>query len=228
MSALTITGPWEWDSEYRCKFAPTSDPRVVAVIERDSEPSAPDGDVYAPAYRATPTYAWSPTRPTLAAGYDAPDALDILAAFQRADGRLGENRGWTPETVDRYLRIFHGAAVRVIPTRRYRNDEPIVVLDTPAWREHVGIEGGPDKSHLDGDISELTNWLDGDVFGIGYGVYVERVIDTGGSLDIEDYEITIECWGFYGEDYAIESAAAFEYGAPDLPTMLDLSLAGAQ
>lgn len=219
MSALTVTGPWEWDADYRCKYAPTSDPRVVAVIERDEHAESPDGDL-APAYWASR----HPGDPISHAAYMAdPDAVAFIERFREADARLRDSA-----TIDRWARVFHDTAIRVIPTQRYRNDDPLIVLDTPAFRALVGIEGGPDRAHLDGEIEELTAWLEGNVFGVGYGVHAGRVIDTGGSLDIEDYEITIECWGFYGETYAIETAERFDYGAPDLPTMLDLSLAGAQ
>ena len=62
-------------------------------------------------------------------------------------------------------------------------------------------------------------WHDG-VYGIGYAVLPERTTHET-PIEYDDFEETIECWGFYGDDYAHEAALRFDHGRPDLPPMLD-------
>ena len=49
----------------------------------------------------------------------------------------------------------------------------------------------------------------------------ERCLD-GEPIDLDDWEIQMSCWGYVGEEYAKESAARWEAGAPELHTMLPI------
>lgn len=210
---MNTIGKWEWDRDYNRAYAPTDDPRVIAVIERDERADAPGGDM-APAYWASAI----PGEYIQHAAYSrGTNDRYFIERFREADARL---RG--SEIIDRWARIFHDTAVQIIPTSRYRNDTPLIVLDTPEYRDLVGITGGPDKRHLDGEIEELRAWIAGDVFGVGYGVLESRVTDET-PIDIDEFDVTIECWGFYGEDYATETAERFDYGTPTLAPLLDMS-----
>ncbi len=37
--SINVTSDWVFDSDYMCAYAETTDPRVLAVIERDNDAS---------------------------------------------------------------------------------------------------------------------------------------------------------------------------------------------
>ena len=232
---------WTWDSDYSRAYAPTSDPRILAIIERESYPLVPDGDALCPAYylergraeRAGTVFHDSESD-YLAQRYA--QALDSFYSLARWD----DDR---QAIAARWLRIFHDSRAQVF-SAGYKNDTTILLLDTPSYRTHVGRDSSPDgatihKTWTDnelfaGDREEWTAYLDGDVFGIGYAYNSARVTDetplpdNPETLESEGWTVEIECWGFYGERYAQESALSLESGSPDLPDMLDIdALAGA-
>lgn len=204
---------WTWDGDYERAFHKTDDPRVLAVIERDREPSAPDGDAFAPAAYVEYGYSWSFRR--AGSTFDDDEAFE---AYVRALNHFGSS----DPRVERYLRIFHD--VREVQTVRssVHRDYEVTILDTPAYRKHVGIE--PDiENILTGDVETWRAYLDGDVYGVGYAVNTTHVLDEDeDDLDLVDWTWEIQCWGFYGEKYAEEEALAFSYGGPDLPDLLPI------
>lgn len=210
-----------FDRDYRVGFAETADPRVVAILQRDEYPDTPDGDCYAPTYWASPH-----DRPQFVTGYDDDGtALSILGRFTEADSRFSDAHGWgMARVMERWLAIFHGTAIRIIETSQYRNDTPLVMLDTPEWRKHVGIEGGPSKDNLTPQRDEFRQWLDGEVYAVGYAVSEARTT-TETPIDLDDpaqgWETTIDCWGFIGGEYAAEQALSFGYGTPTMHPLLD-------
>ena len=42
-------------------------------------------------------------------------------------------------------------------------------------------------------------------------------------FDIDAAEVTIESYGYFGDDYAMRAALDFECGSPDLETLIDWS-----
>jgi hypothetical protein len=211
---------WNWNSDCSRAYAETDDPRLLLIIERDDEPEGPDGDCYAPAYFIESRYGY------VSSGMAGStfNGDDELAAY------LDARNHWNDaETAERYMRIFHGVAVYEHDTRGNGGGYHWVTLDTPAWRDHVGIE--PDAVLTDDNLNgDHIAWLDGDVFSIGYAVMPERTttetpIDPTTDLEDQGWEIDIEVSGFYGEEYAKEAAADHSYGiGPNLPPFLDGTL----
>lgn len=267
---ITVTGEWTSTSDYKHVFAKTSDPRVLAVIEREEEYGGGhiDGDCYAPAFYWDRQHGGFTT-----AGSTFMDSESeyIAERFREARDRFYDSRqAWA--TAERYLRIFHGTTMAQVSSSIDRYAQ-VVIFNTPTYREHVGMTDeqinsfevcsvtGPGQNlikediaaateaearaiHLaahtdegryitaatratllDGDIESWTAALDGEVYGIGWATLPEHVIDTDEEPSFEDYDVSIEVWGYLGEDYAKGSAAAFEAGTPELPEMLDLTVA---
>ena len=216
MSTTTETRALIWHDadDYRAEYAETPDPRVLAIIRRDEEPTAPDGDALAPAYFLDGSTA---TR----AGdvfHDA-DSDRAAEAYVNALDVFWDRRN-REEIAARYLRIVHGVTALHDLAGGYQNAHRVLIFDTPSYREHVGGIAGADP--LSGECDEWQAFLDGEVYGIGYAVNEGRVTAEE-PVDFENGEWLeeIECWGFYGAEYARESAAGFEHGEPELAPLLD-------
>ena len=218
---------WTEADNYTRYYLPTDDPRVLAVIERDEEPHAPDGDALAPAFyveyrggyrvsKAGDTFQDDESEALAERWVEARDHFRHAAGY-RHDGLSIGLIVRSEEVLERWLRIFYQESYALVE----RQDATVLLLDTQGFRSHVGIEADA-PSDLSGESKEWEAYLDGEVYGVGYAVNTERVLDDGEEIDLDDFEVTIECWGFYGEDYAKETAARFDYGKPELPEMLPL------
>lgn len=214
---------WHDTADYSREYAETSDPRVVVVIEREQNELTRviDGDAYAPAYWLNYRGGYSLDR--AASSFEDDEKADALAAALNTWGR-------NSETAERYMRIFHGVEFRSVEV--YRGDE-LILLDTPAHRE--ACAGGDDETRailarwttdewLAGDLDTWRAIRDGEVYGVGYAVNLGRVLDDGEPVDLDDgaWEVTLECWGAVGTEYARSEALEMSYGEPVLPTMLDI------
>lgn len=135
-----------------------------------------------------------------------------------------DNHGW--DTLERFVKIFYGA----VKMQRWYSDGMegyYVAFDTAAWREKVGA---PEDRLKDEDyLSEVRAWAEGEV----YGYIVEKnlhytktyaedpeyneegedwveVQETGfvsdGKGGWRKITMPIACWGFYGREWAEESA----------------------
>lgn len=218
---------YEWhrtnyDSDYDSDmwYRETNDPRIIEVIQRDTEPQAPDGDMFAPAYWLRYHMNW-----TVDPAGDTYRDDNVAEAYRGARDRYYKN----PEAVERYMRLYWDTYVLTIEDY-YRTDAELVILDTPDWREHVGISDPatadiharyPD--HLKGDRETWQAYLDGDVWGVGHLVNPDRVLH-GDPDDIDPDDGTWDspepfAWGHYGEDLAKESCYLFDLPAlnPLLP-----------
>lgn len=228
-----------WSDDYETGYVETPDPRVLAIIKRDRDSEGPDGDSYAPAVWLEYRNGWCSNGAAGATFQDDDSVSAYLEARNRAPyyANRGRNAGRyaidSEEFAARYMRAFHATAVELVTGQ----DSTILLLNTPAFRAHVGIDN-PDGTRstgadgepmadsvalsLDGESAEFSAWLDGDVYGVGYAVNPARVTEET-PVDYSDgsWEESLECWGFFGEEYALESAIAFEHGAPNLPTLLD-------
>lgn len=223
---MHTTTDFTYDRDYNFAYAETDDPRVLAIIRRDDWADGPDGDSFPPAYWMNYSLSGGYLESPHPAGNTFEDAESrwIAERFAYATRQLNNDI-----TIARYMRVFHNTRVYQIKTTRSQ-DSDLFIFDTPTWRAHVGE---PDSEQLwttpadewfAGEAHEWRAYLDGDVWGIGYAVNPARVTTETPVADcLDDFEQTIECWGFYGHDYAEQSAAAFEAEEPDLPTMLPLA-----
>lgn len=213
---MTRIDPWNWNDDYSRAFAATDDPRLLAVIERLNDPEPPDGDAFAPAAFVAYRHGWDfdPVKTT----FTDPEAFRACELARNFYGS-GDPR------IERYLRAFHGIReIRTISSSTYQGGDVLVILDTPAFRKHVGTPDDYEGSIIDGDVEAWQAYLDGDVYGVGYAVNESRVIDDGEPVALDDgsWDVDIQSWGFYGEKYAKETALRFDYGRPDLPQMLSI------
>lgn len=227
---ITTNDDWTWvGDDYKVAYATTSDPRVLAVIERDDDVSFErclDGDAI------NPTYMVGGIRVSHVGGYD--DDEDLAERIIEAERRFMYAAGyrWNGLSADmmvkasamtaRWAWIFHGTTY-LRGNYGYNSAYDVLVLSTPAFREHVGADGEREKAQLDVDnmSTEIANIADGDVFGIGWATNEGRVLDEN-EIDFDEWTVDMQVWGYVGEKYAQDSAAAFEAGDPDLPPMLEL------
>ena len=183
---------------------------MVAVIQR--EPNYPrefflDGDLI------NPTYYYDYRDITLQGGSQDDEAAEAFAKSRRSFKYR--------EHSDRYLRIFHGIEYAEANEPGDRSGTWII-FSTPDFRKSCGSQEGHDaKADAELWAGEVQNWLDGDVWSVGYAVLEGRVLDDG-EINYPDWEEVIVCGGFVGEKYAKEEAAAFGFETPDLPELMDL------
>jgi len=204
--ALTVTGDWTHTDDYRRAYAPTNDPRVLAVIELDAEPQAPDYDAQAPLLGA---YEYG-DRASFTE-YGSTDDGGVRDAWRAARDHNGE------DFADRFVSVFYGATVHHLSSHVDRYSWA-VVFDVPAWREVCGIipTATLDRENVAGEVAA---WLDGEVYGVGWATLDERTTEET-PAELDDFDVVIECWGHYGETYARECAAGFYNGTPNLPPMI--------
>jgi hypothetical protein len=224
-----MSGVWQEAEESRGY----SNPPVEYQFTETSVAQAFDGDVFGAIYYREYRGGWSLT-------HQAGDVEDEVAAtylraadrlsgmrYDRKTGRFYMLRNWDADAaIERYMRIFHDTAYITGITGGYDRSGDWVVFDTPDWRKKCGIEGGPNVENIQDVATELVKVLDGDVWGIGYAVNEARRLPSDEPIDLldGDWNIDIECWGFIGEEYAQQSALAFEHGSPTLPPMLPIEV----
>lgn len=231
---LRVTSDWTFDSDYKVAFAPTNDPRVLAVIERDEDASFSqclDGDAI------LPTYMIDRDRADHVGGYEDDESLANrmvaaqdrfrYAAGYRYNGLSYDMMAKADVMLARWAWIFHGTTINR-GSYGYNHAYDILVMNTPAFREHIGVEEEQTREvaqeWVDSMNEEIANIADGYVYGIGWATFPERVTDEE-PIDLEDghWSVEIQCWGFVGEEYAQDEAAGFNAGTPDLPPMLDFA-----
>ena len=206
---MTLQTNDDWTLNEDRQYATTSDPRVLAVIERDEDGDYRiDGDAYAPAFYI------ENGRPTPAGSTFMDDASEEIADsyagarsyFVNSHYAKGGPQMDYDTVTERYLRIFHDTLIYTV--------QDVVILNTPSWREHIGIDQ-LDEHTLAVQADDWCAALDGEVYGVGYAVNEDRT-DPDEEIDLDDWDVTIECWGYVGETYAQNSAASFENGEPKL------------
>ena len=219
---------WTWDNNYSRAWAETSDPRVLAIIERDTDSQGPDSDALAPAYWIEYRACTYESNGRAGSTFNDDDAAEAyMVARTRAPYRPPVS---SEEFAARYMRIFHGTTVAIVRSRVNQGGSTVLLLNTPAFRAHIGIDnadgsralngaGSPTADEialsLDGEMQEFQAWLDGDVYGVGHAVNPER-ISHDDEIDLDTFDVELTCWGFYGEDYAKEAALEMDYETPNL------------
>lgn len=219
--SIKVTGTWDNNEDYTTYYAQTDDPRVLAVIVKDDEASFSqclDGDAILPVYMIDRDKA------SHVGGYD--EDTELAQRIIEAHNRFQYTARYRyDEMLARWAWIFHGTTLnRGHYGYNYAYD--ILVLNTPGFREHIGHEEPQTRDEaqtwVDSMTSEIANIADGDVYGIGWATFEERVLEDGEPIDLDDWNIEAQCWGYVGEEYAKESAARWEAGAPELHTMLPI------
>jgi len=218
---ITTNDDWQWvNGGYETAFATTSDPRVVAVIQREDDRSISelfDGDAINPIIYVS--HRFGELRFHHEAGYEGGDEAELM---QRAYDEWGWNG-----TARRWLWIFYGIAAENAWGGDDRDGNWIVATSNK-YNEHVGNERyvtyEDARKDCEAIAKELADALDGQVYGIGFATNEARVLDSDDEIDLDSFAwITeIEIWGYIGEDYAKESAARFDGGEPMLEPMLEL------
>ena len=184
---------WHDSRDYRLAYAETDDPRVLALVYRDDDAHAPDGDAYAPAYW------YDPSRYThrAAPAGDTYRDDDAFHAVTRALDAFGHPHN-PSDPAARYLRIFHGIRFQAIHSTLQQGGDSLIIIDSPAYRAHVGnpiplpLPTTPDPrddwhpSTLDGDAADWQAYLDGDVYGIGYAYNPNRTLANADTLPDAD------------------------------------------
>lgn len=202
------------DVEY--EYAQTSDPRVLAVIQRDNYAQISelyDGDAINPIIYVDHSYG---LRFSHVAGYDGGEAELMQRAY--------DEWGWNG-TARRYLWIFHGIAAEN-SWGGYDRSGNWLVATSRNYREHIEMDEHAtyEEARQDCEVlaKDLAEALDGYVYGVGFATNEARRLHDEDDIDLNEWDVEIQCWGFVGEDYAKRTAAAFEDGHPDLPDMLPL------
>lgn len=226
---LKVTGEWNYTDDYQKAYARTNDPRVLAVIERDDDVTFErsfDGDAIPPMFmvhreRVSYTGGYEGDEELAQRIVDARDRFRYGAGY-RYNGLSHAHISRSEEVLARWAWIFHGTVFNR-SEYGYGSAYDIIVMDTPEYREHTG-DVRTDRETLQQGVDivagEVEHVAEGDVFGIGWATLEARVLEDDEPIVFEEWETTIECWGFIGEEYAMESAAAFEAGEPRLPVML--------
>lgn len=173
---LQVTSDWTFDSDYKRGFARTSDPRVLAVVEREDEYGGGhiDGDAYAPAFYWDRNHGGIES--TAGSTFMDDESKAIMDRLVEARGRFYDNRQkWA--VVERYLRVFHGTTMAQVSSTIDR-DAQVVILNTPTWREHVGM-----------DDSEIDRFEVNSVTGPGQNV-VKEVVSASSEAEAREIHLT--------------------------------------
>ena len=231
---LKTVGIWHETPDYRHQYIRTTDPRVLAVVERDTSPEAGqfafDGDAIVPMY----AWSYSGSYPRgfdydHTGGFESAAANDFAERVLTARIRFREAAGYcynglsidmimrSEALLNRWARVFHDSTLLLwSPGQGYRE---MLAFITPEFREHVGMdEGGAGSADEVSSLSALRDehqkLVDGEVYGIGYAVNTEAT--EAEDVDLNDWQVDIQCWGFIGENYARQEAASFTYEMPDM------------
>lgn len=226
---ITTNDDWEWvGGEYKVAYATTSDPRVLAVIERDDEESADrviDGDCYAPAF-------WYDRN---RGGLDPAGATFMDDASREIAERVEQARDhflWRRlpnTTIARYAWIFHETMFEQVSSTIDR-DAQVVIFNTPTWREHVGFT---DEQIDRFEVTSITGPGQGVITEIvqakteaeARAVHLAEHVDTGRWITLVERETTLKgeasTWQAYldgdvfGIGYAVNEGRVLDEGEID-------------
>jgi hypothetical protein len=101
---------------------------------------------------------------------------------------------------EKYLRAYYGTTQ--IETW-YSGSYWYVTYDTTAWRAYAGLDPGA-TVHI--DMNDYKAWCEGDCWGYAVERNVTWHRDDDPGTTMQTWEEEDSCWGYYGSDYARESA----------------------
>ena len=195
---------WQYSDDYEFQYTETSDPRVFACVMRDADSMLSPADFYMePEVVVLRADGWSYA--------DLWGDSDMVGIVQRALLHFGESLGGigSGSKTDRYLRLFHNVTdIYHVGSMmdRYVN---VIVL---------ALDGTP---YAKGVAQDWEDYINGDVYRVGSAVIPSRVAGAPVTAEQVRDACNIECWGYYGEAYARESAQEEAgYTIHDLPPML--------
>lgn len=120
--------------------------------------------------------------------------------IEEAAGRWGGPKDPEWPKFEKYLRAYHGVT-RIVTY--WSETYWYVTYDSAAWREYAGAQEGS------ADLDEYKAWCEGDV----WGFVIERPVtwsaqgaDLPDRTTWEDAGPDSHSWGYYGHDYAEQSA----------------------
>lgn len=212
-----------WNYEDDIAWAETDDPRVLAVIRRDPEPFAPDGDALAPAY-------WTDGRRAGDVYHDA-ESDEIAEAYHAArdywtnwDYDHGRRLPVDVDTlVARYLWIFYGATFAELSS----SGDDVVIFDTPGFRRHVGAEPldeawtvhgvtAPGRGMVEvtyvGSRPDAEAWFR-TCYPEHYVTTAQRITSLDG--DAAEWQAFLD-GDVFGVGYAVNEARTIDDGEPDI------------
>ena len=113
---------------------------------------------------------------------------------------------------EKYLRAFYGTTkIETWHSGSYW----YVTYDTAKWREYIGVTDDTSwlAKHSDSiNMNEWRSYVEGDVWGYDVERNVTWRRDDDPDESMQTWESVDSCWGFYGSDYARESALeAYNY-----------------
>jgi hypothetical protein len=135
-------------------------------------------------------------------GYWHAEHVDSGGRPHDGDGRIEEAAqrwGTDFDLLEKYLRAYHGTTKL---QTWHSGDYWYLAYDTAPWRDYTGARA--DLIAGEDLMAEYRAYAEGDV----WGYVVERQV-TWHADDYDDrdsWEPVDSCWGFYGHDYARQSA----------------------
>lgn len=184
----------------------SEDDKTRVRLVRDESADALYDDGGAPIWRVDYRGEWSAAQVTSITSHDASDRIaEAIERWWDQDSR---------DTLERYLRIFHGVTV----TERWHSGSAWYFTCDPAqWREDNELTAENMAGFTDHQYSlmaEYKAWCDGDVYGwiVEEKATWQRVDDSGTPSrivepnQIQTWEEVESCYGFYGYDVAVEAA----------------------
>lgn len=179
---------WEWADNYARAYCEGDDPRIIALIEHEEYINENPTEWCGQHAIVRCDWSWRNLEASGCQGSDCADSwgAQVTEAFVRAVNEFGDE-----DWAERYLRIFWDAEVHVLGSYVDRYSNVIIFVKSD------GTESA--------DRETMQAWLDGEVYGIGYAVKLDRA-DHSEDIDLSEWEVTMDSWGYFGEDYAKEMA----------------------
>ncbi len=190
----------------------SDDERFRVQLIADEYPSEPYDDGQSPLLQISHGHNGARAEHIMATGRPTGDDSRIEEAAERWGGPSDE----TWPLFERYLRAYYGT--REIETRWMSwgsSGRWFVTYDTSAWRTYCGFTEDAETPHPLVNMSEYLAYCDGDVWMYAVQRKVTwKPVDVPADDDVTmtTWETVDSCGGFYGRDYAEESALeAFNY-----------------
>lgn len=210
---------WNYCDDYSQQAAVLETPHGIfrALLEHDDYPDAPDYDMGCPVYSYE--YRWGvrmDDKPSTGSWSDDHSGIDFHAAVTHFYDR---SQGFSEaiETLDRWLRVFHGGGVREISSSIWQGDPYYLVYETKAMREAWGQTG----EMLDTSAPENADWqafIDSDV----WTATAQQACSFDEDGEPDDWtDIDGPVCGHFGEEWARDAAAdmlkwAIEHAASEM------------
>ena len=188
-----------WNDDYTVAWIRTADPRIIAVIEQDVDAPAPRHCGMGPVIQHDIAW-WHVDVQNSCRCSSCSKSTETAEAFVQALHHFADNYGYNyaAKLAMRYVRIFYGVVGDTEISPDYYTGEYLTIL-------HMADDNGA----ADTDVKEWQHYLNNEVYGVGALVNPEWVGPVDDSViddAIDSHDYYIDCWGFYGLDYAATEA----------------------